>query len=674
MPADQDKKTLMPGFRPDIDGLRAIAVTYVVGFHAFPALFPGGFVGVDIFFVISGYLITGILIGSLEQQRFSFLEFYRRRIQRIFPALLVVLVACLTIGWYGLVPEEFHDLARHALGGAAFISNVLLWHHDVYFDTASDIVPLLHLWSLGVEEQFYIIWPVALWLAWRLRLNIALVIAIIGGSSFALSCVDTFSAQVVDHLFAFGSSLTRAWELMLGGLLAYATALRKPLPLMPGSVAMSRPRIVNDALAAAGVLLLAVALVSIRSESAFPGYWALLPTVGAFLLIAAGGEAWANRTVLASRPFRFIGLVSYPLYLWHWPLLSFGRVFNGATPPAIVRVALVGAAILLASLTYQFVEKPIRGGVQRPIKAVAPLVAMLLLGILSYCGLRYDPSDYRPVLRQISDGFPVSVLPGYGPCQDPRLLGGPRLGLCIFPEQGGTDAVLIGDSHAEDKLYGLVRIDHAHRWALLGNAGCPPIDGINLYIRGAPESDCRNKSAKVIDWVDSQPAIRTVVLAFFDNYFLTTDFAADHVLHNVVSQVVIASPAGEGGSRADLFYAGLERAIARLEQAHKQVVVLIDLPEIPFMPRDCYRRQGTSECVLARSVVDARQAQARVIIARLQQAHPNILVFDPLERFCPGSLCPYVEAGHLLYEDSNHLSHYGSDRYAEVFSRWLTTH
>jgi hypothetical protein len=202
----------------------------------------------------------------------------------------------------------------------------------------------------------------------------------------------------------------------------------------------------------------------------------------------------------------------------------------------------------------------------------------------------------------------------------------------------------------------------------------PPVYAINFYFQGNLESDCGPRSAKIIDWVDSQPQIKTVVLGFFGNYFLATPYAADHVRHpEGWDEVVISGLSGQSGSRAELFFLGLDQAITHLEQAHKQIVLLIDLPEFPFMPRDCYRRLGTSGCILPRSAVDARQAELRAMIAKLQHAHPEIRVFDPLERFCPNSQCIYTEAGQVLYEDSNHLSHYGSDRYAEVFSRWLTS-
>jgi peptidoglycan/LPS O-acetylase OafA/YrhL len=662
-------------YRPDIDGLRAIAVLFVIGFHTFPALFPGGFVGVDVFFVISGYLITGILLRDLRDRRFSFLNFYGRRIRRIFPALLLVLAASLAVGWYVLLPDEFQDASRHVLASAGFFSNWLLWHHNFYFDTDANTRPLQHLWSLAVEEQFYITWPAALWIAWRLRLNFALVIASLAVGSFALNIADTFGPDFRTQQIAFASPQTRAWELLLGGLLAYTTIFdKRALPFISVTGTTSARDMRNNAMATSGLALLASVLVSIRPERAFPGFWALLPTIGTYLIIAAGPNAWLNGTVLASRPCRFIGIISYPLYLWHWVLLSFARILNGATPSTIGRVALISVAFLLAWLTYQIVERPIRGGRRLPLKAILLLAGMLIVGCAGYGGLRYDPLDGRPALQQLADVVRYSPLPGYGPCRDPQLVQGLKLNLCIVAEQGGVDAALIGDSHAEDKLFGFVRIEHQHRWALLGNAACPPIYGINVYASNGLESDCGQKSVKVIDWVDSQPQIKTVVLAFFGNYFLTTSYAADHVIHHTgPDRTVITGAPGQSGSRAELFFSGLDQAIARLERAHKQIVVLIDLPEFPFLPRDCFRRQDTSRCILPRSAVDARQAQYREIIAKLQSAHPGIRVFDPLERFCPDSRCIYSEAGQVLYEDSNHLSHYGSDRYAEAFSRWLTS-
>ena len=206
-----------PKYRPDIDGLRAIAVLSVVGFHAAPGRIPAGFIGVDIFFVISGYLITSIILKGLEAGTFNFAEFYGRRVKRIFPALLIVLLASLAIGYFILLDDQFKELGKHIAGGAGFVSNLVLWGESGYFDNAADFKPLLHLWSLGIEEQFYIVWPFLLWLAWKQRFNYLPVLLVIAFASFALNIYTVSS----DPVAAFYSPLTRFWELLVGSILAY---------------------------------------------------------------------------------------------------------------------------------------------------------------------------------------------------------------------------------------------------------------------------------------------------------------------------------------------------------------------------------------------------------------------------------------------------------------------
>jgi peptidoglycan/LPS O-acetylase OafA/YrhL len=208
-----------PKYRPDIDGLRAIAVLSVVIFHAFPNLLKGGFIGVDIFFVISGFLISTIILSGLKHDSFSFIEFYSRRIKRIYPALLLVLIASFIFGWFALLADEYKQLGKHIAGGAGFISNFILWKESSYFDNAAETKPLLHLWSLGIEEQFYIVWPLLLWIAWKQRLNILTLVLIVMIISFVLN-VNTIQS---DSTAAFYSPQTRFWELLIGSILAYAT-------------------------------------------------------------------------------------------------------------------------------------------------------------------------------------------------------------------------------------------------------------------------------------------------------------------------------------------------------------------------------------------------------------------------------------------------------------------
>src|ERR1700737_3717839 len=293
-------------YRPDIDGLRAIAGSLGVTIHAFPEAMPGGFIGVDIFFVISGFLITGIIVRELDQQRFSLMTFYKRRIRRIFPALIVVLCATLVLGWLWMLPAAYAQLSTDVFASAAFFSNIALLLQSGYFDIESGKKPLLHLWSLGIEEQFYLFWPLILMLVARMRLSILVAASVIGIGSFVLNVALIGSNPVATFYLPF----TRASELLAGAVLAC------------GWNQVSQTSTASNLRASIGLVLIAVAAGVLDTKSAFPGWWAILPVAGAALLLSPPA-AWFCRTLLASRPLVWIGLISYPLYLWHWPLLVF---------------------------------------------------------------------------------------------------------------------------------------------------------------------------------------------------------------------------------------------------------------------------------------------------------------------------------------------------------------
>ena len=370
-------------YRADIDGLRALAVVLVVAFHAWPALVPGGFVGVDVFFVISGFLISGILISALHEQRFSFPDFYVRRERRIFPALVVVLVASYAIGWFVLFADDYQRLARHIRAGVLFVSNFALWSEAGYFDGAADTKPLQHLWSLGVEEQFYLAWPLLLWLAWRWRIRPLWLTAVLLVGSLGLNLVSIRT----DLVSTFFSPLTRFWQLLAGAMLAclpYEPAVEQAWRRVIPSDDRGRGRLANAG-SAVGLTLIVLAVVFINQNTHYPGGWALLPTVGAVLIIASGPHAWLNRKWLSQPAAVWLGLISYPLYLWHWPLLSFARISTGETPSLAVRGGIVLLSVGLAWLTYVVLEKPVRFGTLR--RVAVPLLStamMAILGVAQY--------------------------------------------------------------------------------------------------------------------------------------------------------------------------------------------------------------------------------------------------------------------------------------------------
>jgi peptidoglycan/LPS O-acetylase OafA/YrhL len=367
-----------PNYRPDIDGLRAVAVLSVVGYHAFPKVAPGGFVGVDVFFVISGYLISSVILRALHKGTFTFQNFYARRIKRIFPALLLVLATCLGFGWFTLVPSEYQQLGKHVAGGAGFVANFVLWRESGYFDAPAQLKPLLHLWSLGIEEQFYLVWPLLLYVAWKLRLNSLTVTLPIILGSFSL---NLYNYRHDDVAAAFYSPLTRFWELSIGSTLAWITlsetsvfgSLRSRIICFVLSQAVGSVRNISTV---AGMLLI---VASVFDGKTFSGWWVALAAVGTFLLIASGPDAWLNRRVLSNGGMVFIGLISYPLYLWHWPFLSFARILGHDTATEWRLVwGIVLISMLFAWLTYRLVERPLRFG-KRSARTVTCLTMMVVM-------------------------------------------------------------------------------------------------------------------------------------------------------------------------------------------------------------------------------------------------------------------------------------------------------
>jgi peptidoglycan/LPS O-acetylase OafA/YrhL len=379
-------------YRPDIDGLRAVAVGVVLVYHAFPSVLPGGFVGVDVFFVISGYLISGIILAAIGDGRFTFSNFYARRIRRIFPALAVVLAAVLVAGWFLLYATEYARAARQAVAGAAFFANIAAWREASYFDVAADLKPLLHLWSLGVEEQFYFVWPLLLVVAARWRRGPVAVTLAIGAISFALAIWTVR----IDRTPAFYAPWNRFWELLAGALLA---CIEADAVLRAAMTRLVSRQWLSDAASVAGLSAIAAGVWLIDSTRVFPGLWVLLPVGGSALMIAAGARAVANRVILAHPVAVWIGLISYPLYLWHWPLLAFARIRSSGVPPASLRLGLLALSVILAWATYRLIERPLRFGARTRAAVPALAVAMSIICAAGAAIFMDDGVFTRPINR-----------------------------------------------------------------------------------------------------------------------------------------------------------------------------------------------------------------------------------------------------------------------------------
>jgi peptidoglycan/LPS O-acetylase OafA/YrhL len=385
-------------YRADIDGLRAVSILLVVGYHALPWLVPGGFVGVDIFFVISGFLITRIILTQLKAGTFSSMEFYARRIRRIFPALIVVLAVTYLTGWFVLLPDGFSLLGKSTAAGVAFVSNLFQLTQLGYFAPDATENPLLHLWSLGIEEQFYIFWPPLLRVLSGSKRR-WFWIAAIAAASFGVSLMIFFGYKE----WSFYSPISRAWELLAGGMVANRYVDHPEYE-------QQRFAQRDNLLATIGIVAIGGAAIGLNQSSLFPGIWALLPVLGAVLIIVSPNSS-VNRILLSNRPMVLIGLISYPLYLWHWPLLSYLAIARHGVPNFLEIWIAVIAAFVLAGLTFRFVEIPLR----RNRNAVPGLsfglvtigVAGMVTAIASGFGFRFPPEirDIALLPQQNNAGF-----------------------------------------------------------------------------------------------------------------------------------------------------------------------------------------------------------------------------------------------------------------------------
>jgi peptidoglycan/LPS O-acetylase OafA/YrhL len=467
-------------YRPDIDGLRAIAVMLVVSFHAFPEAMPGGFIGVDIFFVISGFLITGIIVRELDQQRFSLVAFYNRRIRRIFPALIVVLVVTLVLGWLWMLPAAYAQLSGDVFASAAFFANIALLLQSGYFDIESGKKPLLHLWSLGIEEQFYLFWPLILMLVARLRLSMLAAASVIALLSFILNVALIGSNPVATFYLPF----TRAWELLAGAALACSWSQ------------VSQETRPSNLRAGFGILLIAAAAIVLDTRRAFPGWWAVLPIAGSALLLSAPA-AWGCRHLLASRPMVRIGLISYPLYLWHWPLLVFFAIIKFAPLTLLERGLIVGLSFVLAWLTYRFVEIPFRFGRPSPLRIAGLCAAMVLVAAAGGIVVEGRGFDFRlpAEIRAMTDV--------------PEQTSQWRVHECMLDlshemsfaescaERDRRPLVLVwGDSTAAALLPGLRKAQQTHDFGLAQFTSSSCIPALNTDVAGTP--NCRAVNDKIL--------------------------------------------------------------------------------------------------------------------------------------------------------------------------------
>ena len=656
-------------YRDDIDGLRALAVSAVVLHHAFPSLAPGGFVGVDVFFVISGYLISAILLHELHSGRFSLRAFYARRIRRIFPALTLVLIFCYLFGWVSLYADEYGKLGRHIVHGAGFVSNFAFWQEGGYFDQAAETKPLNHLWSLGIEEQFYIAWPLILWAAWKIwRKPLALAASLLAGS-FVFNLYLAQSDTIAD----FYSPLSRVWELLVGAALSFTgkSAWQRPL-------GNARAReILRQTGPIAGLVLILFSIWAFNTTDPYPGWRALLPTIGSALILA-GANSWLNRFVLSCKPVRWVGLISYSLYLWHWPLLAFARVVSPKLG-ALAIVGLVLLAVALAQLSYVLVEVPVRRWKPLSYRVGLLILPLALTGFAGYNAHARDGLDFREVsltyylararafFHQTSANDALANRPGYpnSAGSDPARSAAQNQNLqqlvkrmqssAVFfkslerdPESGrmvaarelerqdcqsakptacehnglrGARIVIVGDSHAGNLLDVFSYAYPAVEFVPFLDTGCTPIS--QRY------TEENNRCGRLIKR------------------------ALKYAVENHPDAVIFAA-------RWPLDFEPVEKDLTDFGKHSRKLIMVGPGPEFHPDPSHFLLRFASGDALayinsfLLRDQFDKNQRMKRFT------ANADIGFVDRIDLYCKSSFCPLTSNGEdLLIFDSNHLTRSG---------------
>ncbi|GFE66223.1 acyltransferase family protein [Litoreibacter roseus] len=630
-------------YRAEIDGLRAIAVVPVVLFHTGIEAFSAGFVGVDIFFVISGYLITSLILKDLETGDFRLTEFYERRARRILPALVFVSLFCIPMAWIWLLPNQFKDFSESLISVALFASNFYFWSDIGYFSSAAEELPLLHTWSLAVEEQFYIFFPLMLMATWRFGLRpVFWIIAALSAASIVW-CLWIAEVDAAANFYLLPS---RMWELFAGAMVACATA--------------RSDRKDHNGLAFLGLVFVALSLIISDKNQAWPGVITLLPVIGVVLIIFYGGQETFTGRLLATKPLVAIGLISYSTYLWHQPLYAFARISGENLPDPRLLLSLGAFSFGLGFLTWRFVERPFR---QRSFLSRRTVIALSgsALALVALLGGIGVVQEGFPKARFSTDQLAIIEV------GEERALKHDRLGL----EAVAPNWIVLGDSHVNALLDALDDLFRAKGEAAIVHTvnGCPPAldlwrHDLNYGMR------CHEKYKTALDILKSRRIENVFINARFSLYLNSTRFdnglggvelggtpevIYDHIDHkNTVRAFEHRSHAVETQM--------IEYARA-LSDLGLNIFVLTSIPEIGWdVPRKAlHRKPDEAEVRIPRATYDARNTRASGYFDRLRTI-PRVTLIDAAEALCDAQYCEATQNGLPLYFDTNHPNVLGAER------------
>ena len=610
-------------YRAEIDGLRALAVLPVILFHAGFEWFSGGFVGVDVFFVISGYLITSIIITEIAEDRFSIINFYKRRARRILPALFFVMAVCLPFAWLLLVPNELKDFGQSIVSVSIFSSNILFWIEAGYFDAAAELKPLLHTWSLAVEEQYYLLFPIFLILTWRLGVKwIIFLLSIVFFISLGLA--EWASNQITQPKTisaAYFLLPTRGWELLVGVFVAFYLK----------SNTFFNSKMFNQMMSLIGIIMISYSVVAFDKNTPFPSLYTLVPVIGTALLILCSVQKTLAYSFLTLKPIVGLGLISYSAYLWHQPLFAFMRSSVLGDLSELILISLCAVSIMLAWFSYRFIETPFRDRSVTPSNImvttlIGGTIAFTSLGLLLHFG-----NGFGSRLNYGENIITIEKSPKRDECHTVETP-------CEFFE-GTHKFATFGDSHVVELSYALAEHIKPYGYSVQQNSysGCGP------NLRGK-ESYCYEWTANSIDRIVNDTTIEVVVVSY--------------------------SLAGTKPEKQDIVWEDLLAIIEKFTDNGKKVYFLIQPPTLDYRVPKQILLNGPNQ-IIGPTRFDWIQKN-NFVFSRYNSLPKNLVILDAADVFCDDSRCYGNDAGGFYYYDDNHISIYGARKIVEYFSTDFT--
>lgn len=653
-------------YRPEIDGLRAFAVLPVVFFHAGFEVFRGGFVGVDVFFVISGYLITSIILLQRMAGTFSLVRFYENRVRRILPALFLVMFASVPFAWFWLLPDDLRQFSQSVAAVAVFASNILFWRQSGYFDTASELKPLLHTWSLAVEEQYYLLFPLFVLALWRFgRRWIAGSLLIIAVLSLAAAHWGAYHKPIA----TFYLLPTRGWELLAGALVAfYSNAYASQHALLANLRVCQLGSVL-------GLAMIAVAVLVFDKSTPFPSLYAVVPVIGTVLVILFAHPTTVAGRVLGSKILVGIGLMSYSIYLWHQPLFAFARHRSLTEPGSAVLWGLSAAALGLAYLTWRYVESPFRqkGRIDKRTvawgAALASVVGMTLGGVMTHVDNLSNP---YAVSAQLEGTFARTLRTQE--CFDKAKVHERQDWTCVLGIPSGKTAFLVaGDSHALSLLDTLddIAAGHQLKGEFVGVSACIPFLGVHALNHEQDERNCHALNERIFDYV-SRTGIKRLLLVARWTYYTDGDYNGQNVAYIGVS----STSRSDKRSSREAFEIGLKKTIEAYKGIGVELIVVKQVPQQLYEPKRVYyeamKAADTKQALRQWSLDTDVHHRLQIYVNSLFSRYDSVSWVSPEAVFCDSEKCTIGTGDASFYYDKNHLSIAGARQLGAVLAGQIT--